>query len=29
MTLDDEVKPTRRLLGIGSILHFANDGDVI
>jgi len=29
VTLDDEVRTARRLLGIGSILHFANDGDVI
>ena len=28
-TLDDEVNNSRRLLAIGSILHYANDGDVI
>lgn len=29
LTLDDEVGTGRRLFGIGSILHFADDGDVV
>lgn len=29
LTLDDQVAQPRRMLGIGSILHFAHDGDTV